>query len=258
MSSPFPQPHAAAQEGLLAPEPPRGTPERILDAAEELFAEGGFAGTAVRDIAARAGLTPASLYNHFESKQALYEAVLERGVRPIYAILDRLVAGGQDAPDRRAIAELMGHLSRSPKLARLIQHEALTGGAHAMRLARRWLAPLYARATEALERSPRLADWEPEELPLLLMTYHHLIFGHFAMAGALGDLLQVDLLSREAVDRQTRFLEKVTAKLLGGDEPAAGAPAEGGGTRRRRGDRPAASRATGPGPPGPANRGETP
>jgi len=220
MSSPSPQPQA----GILAPELPRGTAVRILDAAEELFAEGGFAGTAVRDIAARAGLNPASLYNHFESKQALYEAVLERGVRPVYEILDRLVAGGQDAPDRRAIAELMGHLSRSPNLARLIQHEALTGGAHAMRLARRWLAPLYARATEALERSPRLADWEPEELPLLLMTYHHLIFGHFAMAGALGELLDVDLLSREAVDRQTRFLEKVTAKLLGAGERPASAP----------------------------------
>jgi DNA-binding transcriptional regulator YbjK len=50
------------------------TRERILDVAEALFAERGFAGTSVRDIAASAGLTAASLYNHFDGKEALYDA----------------------------------------------------------------------------------------------------------------------------------------------------------------------------------------
>ena len=56
------------------------TRERILDVAEALFAERGLAGTAVRDIAREAGLTAPSLYNHFDGKHALYEAVLVRGV----------------------------------------------------------------------------------------------------------------------------------------------------------------------------------
>ena len=47
------------------------TRDRILDAAEELFAERGLAGTAVRDISNQVGLTPASLYNHFSGKQSL-------------------------------------------------------------------------------------------------------------------------------------------------------------------------------------------
>jgi len=192
------------------------TPERILDAAEALFAERGFAGTAVRDIATRSGLNPASLYNHFESKQALYEAVLERGMRPIYEILDQ-AASPDDPPDLRLLGELTAHLSRSPNLARLIQHEALTGGGHVLELMRRWLQPMYARATAALELSPKLGDWERDELPLLLMTYHHLIFGHFAMAEALGQVLGLDFLSPEAVRRQTRFLAKVTERLLGAD-----------------------------------------
>ena len=194
-----------------APEP-RASADRILDAAEALFAERGFAGAAVRDIATRADLNAASLYNHFPSKQALYDAVLERGMRPIYAILDRL----ETAPDARAIASLMDHLAGSPNLARLIQHEALAGGEHGTQLTRRWLEPMYARASAALERSPDFGAWDPEELPHLLMTYHHLIFGHFAMAGALGKVLGVDLLSPRAIERQTRFLEKVTERLLGG------------------------------------------
>jgi AcrR family transcriptional regulator len=198
------------------PAPPaegRPTLERILAAAEASFAERGFAGVGMREIAERAGVTPASVYNHFAGKQALYDAVLERGLRPLYEVLDSAASGATPGP--HILAELMGRLHASPNLARLIQHESLAGGEHVMRVARRWLGPLYARASAALERSPALGAWEPDELPLLLMTYHHLIFGHFAVARALGQVLDVDFLSPEALARQTRFLEKVTERLLG-------------------------------------------
>ena len=49
---------------------PQGAPEtreRCLDSAEGLFAAGGFAGTGLRDIAARAGVTIATLAYHFGS-----------------------------------------------------------------------------------------------------------------------------------------------------------------------------------------------
>jgi AcrR family transcriptional regulator len=185
--------------------------------AEELFAERGFAGVAVRDLAERVGLNPASLYNHFESKQALYEAVLERGIRPIYEIVDRAV-DPHAAPDNDSLSALTDHLSRHPNLARLIQHEALAGGEHAQRLLSRWLQPVYARASVAIERGLALGGWEREELPLLLMTYHHLIFGHFALADALGKVLGADFRSPEATARHARFLGKLSGKLLGDEK----------------------------------------
>ncbi len=46
-----------------------------------------FRGVSVREIAGRVGLNQASIYNHFPSKQALYEAVLERGFAPIRDLL---------------------------------------------------------------------------------------------------------------------------------------------------------------------------
>src|SRR5258705_5122825 len=62
----------------------RTTRDVILDAAERRFAERGFAGVSVREIASDAGLkNQASLYHHFKNKKALYEAVLARGVAPI-------------------------------------------------------------------------------------------------------------------------------------------------------------------------------
>ena len=70
---------------------PLPTREVILDAAERLFSAHGVDGVAVRDLARELGLTPSSLYNHFPGKQALYEAVLERGLGPIVAMILSLI-----------------------------------------------------------------------------------------------------------------------------------------------------------------------
>ena len=51
--------------------------ERIVDAALEEFAAGGYDGTSMGAIAERAGITRAVLYDHFESKEALYLELLE-------------------------------------------------------------------------------------------------------------------------------------------------------------------------------------
>ncbi|MYD72079.1 MAG: TetR/AcrR family transcriptional regulator [Acidobacteria bacterium] len=80
-----------------------GTKERILDAAERLFGERGFASTSLRDITAGAGVNVASVNYHFGSKEALLEAVLERRFRPInkerLAMLDAVNArAGEDPP----------------------------------------------------------------------------------------------------------------------------------------------------------------
>lgn len=49
----------------------------ILRAAATAFAHRGFAGTSMEDVAAEAGITKLIVYRHFESKEALYAAVLE-------------------------------------------------------------------------------------------------------------------------------------------------------------------------------------
>lgn len=54
------------------------TRERILDAAEALFAEGGYEGTSIRDIAVRAGIGIAVVGYHFGPKEALFDTVIGR------------------------------------------------------------------------------------------------------------------------------------------------------------------------------------
>jgi AcrR family transcriptional regulator len=211
-------------KGETPGEAERGKPtaDRILDAAEYLFAEHGFAGTAVRDIAARVSLNPASLYNHFPGKQDLYAAVLDRGLRPVFEMLSNLAASDwSPARDERAIDMIVEHFAARPMLARLLHQEALAGGDNIARLAGRWMGPIYEQAVEALRASPVLEGWSADDLPLLVMALHNLILGYFSMAALHEKLLGMDPLSHEAVARQKRFLRRATRRLVGGggEEP---------------------------------------
>lgn len=200
---------------------PSSTRDRILDAAESLFADRGFEGAAMRDIAAGAKLNPASLYNHFTSKQALFEAVLERGLRPLFGVLDtlELVDWSPESLDA-ATDTFIAQLARQPRLPALLEQEALIGGRHLTRLTRKWLRPLFDRAlatfeeTRARGKTSALAQWEDDELPILLMTFHHVILGNFALAPMLREVLDEDPLSPDAMERQRRFARKVVRLLI--------------------------------------------
>src|ERR1700743_834013 len=64
---------------------PAVTAGAVLDAALTLFAERGYHGTAVSQIAASLGIRTPSLYNHMRSKQDLLEAIIGRTVDAVLA-----------------------------------------------------------------------------------------------------------------------------------------------------------------------------
>ena len=63
--------------------------ELILDAATEVFARDGLDGASLRAIARAAGYTPAAIYFHFDSKEAIYAGLLERSLA---ALRERVAA----------------------------------------------------------------------------------------------------------------------------------------------------------------------
>jgi AcrR family transcriptional regulator len=68
------------------------TRPRILGAARESFATGGFDGASIRDVAARAGVDPALVHHYFGTKQQLFVAAMEWPIDPAVA-LPRLAEG---------------------------------------------------------------------------------------------------------------------------------------------------------------------
>lgn len=214
-------PHPPASPNTPGPGRPTGrkgeiTAERILDEAEALFAERGYAGTTLRDVAARVGVRNPSLYNHFESKEALYRAVLGRGVGPVLLALSSFV---EATPESRpssdtVLRQMMAILGAHPNLPRLVQHEALTGGQHLTPILREWIAPIFDRSNEFVTTGPGAGRWRPEHVPHLVLAIYNIVVGYFATAPLYGELRGVDLLAPETLAVQTDFLCKVVDALL--------------------------------------------
>jgi AcrR family transcriptional regulator len=86
------------------------TKERILDAAQKLFADKGFNGASLRAVTREAGVNLAAVHYHFGSKEELVQAVLDRVLAPLnrerLALLDRFESeAGENSPPLEAVAE---------------------------------------------------------------------------------------------------------------------------------------------------------
>lgn len=82
---------------------------QILEAAEQTFADCGFANTRMQDIAQSAELSLATVYQLFEGKQQLYRVILiERDRQMLACVLDRVGAVFGANPDLRAMLDLLG------------------------------------------------------------------------------------------------------------------------------------------------------
>ncbi|MHB1533025.1 MAG: TetR/AcrR family transcriptional regulator [Acidimicrobiales bacterium] len=98
------------------------TRDRILAVALELFASKGYAATSVRDITERLGLTKASLYYHFASKEDILDALM----RPLGQDLAELIAWARAEPvadARQILVTLVDLLCRRGAVVRALMAE---------------------------------------------------------------------------------------------------------------------------------------
>ncbi|HPV80284.1 MAG TPA: TetR family transcriptional regulator [Dermatophilaceae bacterium] len=91
-------PAAAGRTGRRRGQP--HTRQQILDAARELFAERGYAGTSMRAIGAAAGVDPALVHHYFGTKEELFRAVLDVPVDPEVLLRQIGGASGAETPAR--------------------------------------------------------------------------------------------------------------------------------------------------------------
>lgn len=98
---------------------------RLMEAAADAFADKGFHATTTRDIASRAGLSPAGVYVHFASKEELLFALSERGHIAARDLL--VVAAEQAGPPTEALRAILDTFSRwhaeNYRVGRIVQYE---------------------------------------------------------------------------------------------------------------------------------------
>ena len=98
------------------------TRQAIMEAAYDLFLEHGYAGTSMRQIAEHAGLALGGIYNHFESKEAIFsKLILER--HPYRQILPIMLSTPVDNPEnfvRSAAQTMVNELGKRPDFIKLM------------------------------------------------------------------------------------------------------------------------------------------
>src|SRR5579875_451535 len=105
--------------------------EQLLDVGRSLFAEKGFDGTSIEEIAARAGVSKPVVYEHFGGKEGLYAVVVDREMS---ALLDRLTDAIADGHPRvlveNAALALLTYIEEETDGCRVLSRgEAPSGGA---------------------------------------------------------------------------------------------------------------------------------
>ncbi len=121
---------SAPRKGAAGPRRPQKRSEqnrqRILAAAEHLFAERGYTDTSIDAVAEAVDMHQPGIYYYFPSKQALYEEVVRNAIAPLDDRIKELLISS-DAPEERLLASVAAWvdlLSERPNLAHLILHEA--------------------------------------------------------------------------------------------------------------------------------------
>ena len=100
--------------------------EQLLEIARELFAERGFEGTSVEEIASRAGVSKPVVYEHFGGKEGAYAVVVDRETKTLHtAIRDALTtpgAGSRELLERGAMA-LLQYIDERPDGFRILSRD---------------------------------------------------------------------------------------------------------------------------------------
>lgn len=128
-----------------------GARERILLAARELVAAGGYRNAPVTAVAAQAGVSTGLIYRHFPSKAELFVEVLSAAVEHEVDILEGIAAGPEPAPQRLrlAITAFVRRALAGPGLAHAFIVEPVDPEVEAERMrGRRRFGGVYRRLVE--------------------------------------------------------------------------------------------------------------
>lgn len=193
------------------------TRERVLQTAQALFAERGYRGTSLRDIAGKIGIKAPSLLHHFPSKQQLYIAVLDRIFQGMEEAAGRLMVGRGNAQDklRRAIEDAIDFMVEHPEQVRLLWKEWADESGMARQLIKRRIPPLNAIEVNFIFQGQRAGEFRAEIDPFnFVQSLHSLTVGYLATAAAVRRLWNINWLEKSVVERRKREVIDMVERTL--------------------------------------------
>jgi len=184
------RPTSLTQTEPLAEPDSSSTKERLLQVAQELFAQKGFHATSTREITRRANTNVASLYFHWHTKENLYLAVYRRLFQQLTQVRQGMLELLEEGlRTHKSVAAVLSPIAdrafdffaANPALARLNLHRLLEGGPLAVKVEQELENPLYqaaARVYQRLTEEGVMQVSDPEFLPFALEILLDLYFAN--------------------------------------------------------------------------------
>ncbi len=196
---------------------PTDTRDRVLQVAQVLFAERGYRGTSLRDIAKRIGIKAPSLLHHFPSKQQLYLAVLDKMFESLEDAANAVAWGRESRQERmrQAVGDTIDFIASHPDFVRIMWKEMADESGVGRQVLKRRLPPLFSTAVNFIFRGQRDGEFRTEVDPLHFMwSLNSITIGYFTTAAMIRRLWNMNLLEPAMIERRKREVIDMVERTL--------------------------------------------